>query len=94
MSSINMLKKVTTMPQFNFDDMYCSGGNENFNTFNLYDYVTILKENDSQNVPVVQDNDNCRDQLYLHLKAYSNDPDSNSVSKGLVEQYKNQLQKN
>lgn len=79
-----------------FDEIPSSvGNNEQFYSFNVNDYVHYYQ--DGNDGKIVTDNNHHEDTenskviLVDFLHGYSKDPDSNDVSRKLVELYRNEL---
>lgn len=76
-----------------FDDMTSCTGNEHYYSFNVNDYVHFYRDgNDGKIVNDNYDEDENVNRILLEfLHGYSSDADSNTVSRKLVELYRNEL---
>ena len=75
----------------NFDDVpSLMGNNENYFTFNINDHICFGQDGNEDTI-VTDSSDNSNDILIRYLCGYSDDTDSNELSRSLVNNYRGEL---
>ena len=80
-----------------FDEILSVHGkhSEEYYTYDVYDYISLCKSEEDDNIITVDavDNTCLNNSLLRYLHAYSTDPDGNEESQKLVSEYRTSISK-